>query len=104
VAEAIGARTTLVAAGLLGGAITLAFLFLPGMRDIERRGLLAGVRLETAPEAVEPATTLGLVDGVLPAGVLDPVAAPGAVEAGPPPVGPARMHPEASPERPTAFP
>jgi hypothetical protein len=103
VAEAIGARTTLVAAGLLGGAITLAFLFLPGMRDIERRGLLAGVRLETAPEAVEPATTLGLVDGV-PAGALDPVAAPGAVEAGPSPVGPARMHPEASPERPTTFP
>jgi MFS family permease len=103
VAEAIGARTTLVAAGLLGGAITLAFLFLPGMRDIERRGLLVGVRLETAPEAVEPATTLGLVDGI-PAGALDPVAAPGAVEAGPSPVGPARMHPEASPERPTTFP
>jgi DHA3 family tetracycline resistance protein-like MFS transporter len=35
VGGAIGARATLVAAGLLGGAVTLAFLFLPGMRDVE---------------------------------------------------------------------
>jgi MFS family permease len=50
-AQAFGARTTLVAAGLLGAGITLGFLFLPGMRDIERRRLLAGVRLDAAGEA-----------------------------------------------------
>jgi MFS family permease len=37
VAAAIGARTTLVAAGVVGGAATFAFLFLPGMRATERR-------------------------------------------------------------------
>ena len=36
VAEAVGARETLVGAGVLAGVITLAFLFLPGMRDLER--------------------------------------------------------------------
>jgi MFS family permease len=40
VAAAIGAQATLVGAGLIGGVVTLAFLFLPGMRDIEREGLL----------------------------------------------------------------
>ena len=35
VAGAIGARSTLVAAGALGGALTLGALFLPGMREIE---------------------------------------------------------------------
>jgi MFS family permease len=45
VAEAVGARPTLIAAGLLGGAVTLAFLFLPGMRSIER-GVLGGTSLE----------------------------------------------------------
>jgi MFS family permease len=35
VAAALGARTTLVAAGLIGGIATLGFLFLPGMRDTE---------------------------------------------------------------------
>jgi len=38
VAAVIGVRATLVAAGLVGGAITLAALFLPGMRDIEETG------------------------------------------------------------------
>jgi DHA3 family tetracycline resistance protein-like MFS transporter len=42
VASVIGVRATLVGAGLVGAAITLAALFLPGMRDIEetdsRRG------------------------------------------------------------------
>ncbi len=111
VAEAIGARATLVGAGVLGGAITLAFLFLPGMREIERRGLLVGARPEAAPEMLEPATALGLVDGVpagapRPAGAPGPVAAPGpgVLPIGPPPVGPARMPQEASPERPTSFP
>jgi MFS family permease len=36
VAAAIGARTTLVLAGVLGGIVTLAGLFLPGMRRVER--------------------------------------------------------------------
>jgi len=35
VSGAIGAQTTLVAAGVLGGAITLAALYLPGMRAVE---------------------------------------------------------------------
>jgi hypothetical protein len=42
IAAAIGARATLVGAGLIGGVVTLAFLFFPGMRDIERQGLLRG--------------------------------------------------------------
>jgi MFS family permease len=37
VADAIGVRETLVGAGVLGAAIAIAFLFLPGMRDLERR-------------------------------------------------------------------
>jgi MFS family permease len=36
IAEAIGAQTTLIGAGICGAAITIAFLFLPGMRDTER--------------------------------------------------------------------
>jgi hypothetical protein len=33
VAGALGARATLVGAGLLGAVVTLAFLYLPGMRE-----------------------------------------------------------------------
>jgi MFS family permease len=36
VAAAVGARTTLVGAAVIGAAVTLAAYFLPGMRDIER--------------------------------------------------------------------
>jgi MFS family permease len=36
VAEAAGTRPTLLVAGVVGGVLTLAFLFLPGMRDLER--------------------------------------------------------------------
>jgi hypothetical protein len=36
VAGVLGARATLIGAAALGAAITLAALFLPGMRDIER--------------------------------------------------------------------
>jgi DHA3 family tetracycline resistance protein-like MFS transporter len=36
VAAALGARTTLVAAGIVGAVVTLGCLFLPGMRAIER--------------------------------------------------------------------
>jgi DHA3 family tetracycline resistance protein-like MFS transporter len=37
-AAALGARTTLIAAGIVGAAITLAPLLLPGMRELERQG------------------------------------------------------------------
>jgi DHA3 family tetracycline resistance protein-like MFS transporter len=37
VAGAIGPRATLVSAGLVGAAVTLGALFLPGMRAIESR-------------------------------------------------------------------
>ncbi len=46
IAGAFGATETLVGAGLLGGIVTLAFLFLPGMRDIERSGRLAGTHVD----------------------------------------------------------
>jgi MFS family permease len=42
IAAAAGARETLVAAGVLSGFITLAALFLPGMRDTERKETAAG--------------------------------------------------------------
>jgi hypothetical protein len=35
VAALVGARSTLIGAGVIGGAITLGALFLPGMRAIE---------------------------------------------------------------------
>jgi DHA3 family tetracycline resistance protein-like MFS transporter len=40
VAAALGARTTLVGAALLGAAVTFGAYFLPGMRAIERRSRL----------------------------------------------------------------
>jgi len=46
VAAVFGARTTLVGAGILGAIVTLGFLFLPGMRDIERSGDLARASAE----------------------------------------------------------
>jgi hypothetical protein len=56
VAAVIGARATLVWAGVVGGAVTLSALFLPGMRDLERRGALRGPAEESPPLAsVEPA-------------------------------------------------
>jgi hypothetical protein len=44
----LGARTTLVVAGVLGAVATISFLFLPGMRRTERVGT-------TEPENAEPA-------------------------------------------------
>ena len=41
VAAAIGVRQTLIGAGLLGAVITIAFLFLPGMRAPQREGRAA---------------------------------------------------------------
>ena len=39
-AAAIGARTTLIAAGVLGASVTLLFMFIPGARGPERDGSL----------------------------------------------------------------
>lgn len=50
VAEVFGAQETLVGAALLGGAITLSFLFLPGMRDIERRGGDLGTTIDATED------------------------------------------------------
>ena len=60
VAAVLGPRTTLVVAGLLGGAITLAFLFLPGMRDVERSGVLVGTRVDASGD-----TGFGALEGPL---------------------------------------
>jgi MFS family permease len=49
VAHLLGPRTTLVGAGVLGGAVTLAFLFVPGMRTVESE------LEQRAPEPSEPA-------------------------------------------------
>ena len=43
VAERAGVERTLLWGGVFAGAVTLAFLFLPGMRDTERDGSLEGV-------------------------------------------------------------
>lgn len=49
VVEYLGPRSTLIGAGVLGAAATLAFLFLPGMRDPEEmQEVLPAVELTTA--------------------------------------------------------
>ena len=60
VAVVFGAQETLVGAGLLGGAITLSFLFLPGMRDIERSGALVGTPIDATED-----TGFGALEGPL---------------------------------------
>jgi hypothetical protein len=40
-ADAFGADTVIIWAGVIGGLVTLAFLFVPGARDPERDGSLA---------------------------------------------------------------
>ena len=45
-AAAVGARTTLAVAGIAGAAVTLAALFLPGMRDVEDRAVRPTPALE----------------------------------------------------------
>jgi MFS family permease len=47
-AAAFGVRATLVGAGVLGAVATLVFLFLPGMRDPERREVVDDRRLAAA--------------------------------------------------------
>jgi hypothetical protein len=46
-AGAFGADATLIGAGVLGAAVTIAFMFVRGARDPERDGRLS----EPAPEA-----------------------------------------------------
>jgi hypothetical protein len=52
-ADAFGVDATLIAAGVLGGAITLVFMFYPGARDPERDGSIEAVRAED-PEIPAP--------------------------------------------------
>jgi DHA3 family tetracycline resistance protein-like MFS transporter len=51
VSGALGARTTLVLAGVLGGLVTFAGLFIPGVRAIERRGQVSQAAAPLAEEA-----------------------------------------------------
>jgi MFS family permease len=67
VAAFFGPRATLVGAGVLGGIVTLGFLFLPGMRDVERSGELARTSAEPEEIALAP-----LAEGVMvPVGVTE---------------------------------
>ena len=52
VAAALGARTTLVCAGVIGAAVTLGAYFLPGMRDLEQRPAAAADGSLAAPAAL----------------------------------------------------
>lgn len=54
VAAVFGARATLVGAGVLGGIVTLGFLFLPGMRNVEREGALARASREDEIPSASP--------------------------------------------------
>jgi hypothetical protein len=45
-AAAIGARTTLIAAGVVGASVTLLFMLIPGARGPERDGSLAAEPLD----------------------------------------------------------
>ena len=65
VAAIFGVRATLVGAGVLGGIVTLVFLFIPGMREVERSGALARAMAEDDEGAPMPVPAL--------AGVGDPV-------------------------------
>ena len=42
IAGAVGVQTTLIGAGIMAGAVTLLFLFLPGVRDTERDEAISG--------------------------------------------------------------
>ena len=62
VAEAVGTKETLVAAGVIGGLGTLVFLFLPGMRATERDGSLD--RAAGPPAAAEAAEAISIANSV----------------------------------------
>jgi hypothetical protein len=53
VSGAIGARATLIGAGLLGAIVTLAALYVPGMRDLDERAERAHVRRRTVESRLE---------------------------------------------------
>ena len=62
VAAAVGARTTLIGAAAIGGVITLAALFLPGMRDVEGKEGEA----EQDPDTIPVHWEMGLILRVVP--------------------------------------
>ncbi len=62
----LGARTTLVLAGTLGAAVTLSFLFLPGMRTGEVTALRSARRHARTPEPREAPTYVAAVPSRLP--------------------------------------
>jgi DHA3 family tetracycline resistance protein-like MFS transporter len=84
IAAAIGARATLVWSGVLGAAVTFAFLFLPGLRDVEGSEALLAVRGEE-PEP-EGAPTAAPTRGQVPPTLEDTWAfpSPGKPPAAPP--------------------
>lgn len=49
IAAAIGTRPTLIGAGVLGAAVTLGFLFVPGVRDPERPPLITDPAVSLVP-------------------------------------------------------
>jgi DHA3 family tetracycline resistance protein-like MFS transporter len=59
VTSVLGARATLIWAGVVGSAVTFAFLFLPGLRDVERVG---HVRPARSFHAVQPTAAPEMVD------------------------------------------
>jgi hypothetical protein len=56
VSAAIGARETLVGAGLLGAIVTLAALYVPGMRVLDERAVRADERRRAVDERLRAAT------------------------------------------------
>ena len=65
VAAAIGVQATLVGAGLIGGAVTLAALYLPGMRDLESVDGDLGLDVRAAsPRAVDVQAPVERLDAV----------------------------------------
>ena len=55
VSAAIGARETLIAAGLLGSIVTLAALYVPGMRVLDERAVRAEARRRAVDERLRAA-------------------------------------------------
>jgi DHA3 family tetracycline resistance protein-like MFS transporter len=56
VSAAIGARETLIAAGLLGSIVTLAALYVPGMRVLDERAVRAEARRRAVDDRLRAAT------------------------------------------------
>ena len=57
-AHLFGVSAVLIGAGLIGGALLLAFLFLPGMRDPERDARMRGTAPPVEAEALIRPTNL----------------------------------------------